>query len=87
MDYSATFARHFARLVSLLMHEMGNVDEQKVSLRALVTVNKGGPVLLLSHDWQLLCNDQPVPGALTGVQDDLPLAFRGALTEQLADEL
>ena len=69
MDYSATFARHFARLVSLLMHEMGNVDEQKVSLRALVAVNKGGPVLLLSHDWQLLCNDQPVPGALTGVQD------------------
>jgi len=69
MDYSATFARHFARLVSLLMHEMGNVDEQKVSLRALVTVSKNGPVSLLAHDWQLLCDDKPVPGALTGVQD------------------
>src|SRR5438105_4655853 len=69
MDYSATFARHFARLVSLLLHEIGNVDEQKVSLRALVTVNKNGVVTLVAHDWQLLCNDQPVPGALTGVQD------------------
>lgn len=69
MDYSATFARHFARLVSLLMHEVSNVDEQKVSLRALVTVNKNGAVTLDAQDWQLLVNDQPVPGALTGVQD------------------
>lgn len=69
MDHSATFARHFARLVSLLMHEGGNVDEQKVSLRALVTVNKTGSVSLIAHDWQLLVNDEPVPGALTGVQD------------------
>jgi HEAT repeat protein len=69
MDYSATFARHFARLVSLLMHEFGNVDEQKMSLRALVTVNKNASVALVGHDWQLLCNDQPVPRALTGVQD------------------
>src|SRR5688500_12514725 len=69
MDYSATFARHFSRLVSLLMHEVGNVDEQKVSLRALVAVSKNGPVTLAAHDWQLLANDQPVPGALTGVQD------------------
>ncbi len=69
MDHSATFARHFARLVSLLLHEMGNVNEQKVSLRALVTVNKSGAVTLVGHDWQLLCNDQPVPSALTGVQD------------------
>lgn len=69
MDYSATFARHFARLVSLLMHEVGNVDEQKVSLRALVAVSKTGDVTLVGQDWQLLVNDEPVPGALTGVQD------------------
>jgi HEAT repeat protein len=69
MQHSATFARHFARLVSLLLHEGGNVDEQKVSLRALVTVNKSGPVTLVAQDWQLLANDEPVPGALTGVQD------------------
>ena len=69
MDYSATFARHFARLVSLLMHEVGNVDEQKVSLRALVTVNKNGPLTFTAQDWQLFVNEQPVPSALTGVQD------------------
>ncbi|HEY8176934.1 MAG TPA: HEAT repeat domain-containing protein [Gemmatimonadaceae bacterium] len=69
MDHSATFARHFARLVSLLMHEFGNVDEQKMSLRALVTVNKNGSIVLVAQDWQVFCNDQPVPGALTGVLD------------------
>ena len=67
MDYSATFARHFSRLVSLLMHEVSNVDEQKVSLRALVAVSKNGPVSIVAQDWQLVVNDQPVPGALTGV--------------------
>ena len=69
MDYSATFARHFARLVSLLMYDAANVDEQKVSLRALVTVNKNGSVALASREWELLANDQPIPGALTGVRD------------------
>ena len=51
------------------MHEFGNVDEQKMSLRALVTVNKSGSIALVAQDWRLLCNDQPVPAALTGVQD------------------
>jgi HEAT repeat protein len=69
MDYSATFARHFSRLVSLLMHEGENVDEQKVSLRALVMVNKGGPVTLVARVVDLLANDSPVPWALTGVRD------------------
>jgi HEAT repeat protein len=69
MDYSTTFARHFSRLVSLLMHEVGNTDEQKVSLRALVTVNKNGPITLVEQDWNLVVNDQTIPGALTGVQD------------------
>src|SRR5687767_13208448 len=69
MDYSGTFARHFSRLVSLLMHEVGNVDEQKVSLRAMVAVSRNGPVALIAQDWQLVANDEPVPGALTGVKD------------------
>ena len=51
------------------MHEVGNVDEQKVSLRAMVAVSKNGPVTLMAQEWQLVANDQPVPGALTGVQD------------------
>ena len=69
MDYSATFARHFARLVSLLMHEMSNVDEQKVSLRALVTLSKNGAVTIWPQEWHLFSNGVEVPGALTGVQD------------------
>jgi HEAT repeat protein len=69
MDYSATFARHFARLVSLLMHEMSNVDEQKMSLRALVTLSKNGAITMWPEDWHLLANGVEIPGALTGVQD------------------
>lgn len=69
MDYSATFARHFARLVSLLLHDVANVDEQKGSLRALVVLNRDGPIAIAGQDWQLLVNDQPIAGALTGVHD------------------
>ena len=69
MDYSVTFARHFARLVSLLMYDAANVDEQKVSLRALVTVSRNGSVSLSTRDSQLHANEQEVPGALMGVSD------------------
>jgi HEAT repeat protein len=69
MDYSATFARHFSRLVSLLMHEPGSVDEQKVSLRALVTVSRNGPVMLSVVEATLVANDHPIAAALTGVRD------------------
>ena len=69
MDHSATFARHFARLVSLLMHEMGNVDEQKMSLRALVTLSKAGSVTMWPQELRLFADGVEIPGALTGVQD------------------
>lgn len=69
MANSATFARHFARLVSLLMDEGSNVDEQKMSLRALATVNKNGPVSLATEDRRLLANDKVVPAALAGVRE------------------
>ena len=69
MDQSGTFARHFARLVSLLMHEADNVDEQKMSLRALVMLSRSGPVTLSVQEGTLLANGAAVPGALTGVRD------------------
>lgn len=69
MDHTATFARHFARLVSLLMHEMSNVDEQKMSLRALVTLSRSGGVTIWPHELRLYANGVEIPGALTGVQD------------------
>ena len=42
MDYSLTFARHFARLVWLLSHDPANIDEQKAALRALLTLAQRG---------------------------------------------
>jgi HEAT repeat protein len=69
MDYSATFARHFARLISLLLHDARNIDEQKVSLRALVTLSKNGPVALAPVAGTLRANEYVVPAALTGVHD------------------
>jgi HEAT repeat protein len=69
MDYSVTFARHFARLLWLLLHETSNVDEQKASLRALVTVSKDGPVTLSLIGDEVLANGNAVPGVLAGVTD------------------
>jgi hypothetical protein len=69
MDYSVTFARHFSRLVWLLLHEPQNIDEQKAALRAVNTVSKDGPVTLGTREWRLVVNGQQLPEALTGVQD------------------
>ena len=69
MDYSITFARHFSRLVWLLLNERGNVDEQKAALRAIVTTSKDGALVLATQDYRLVVNGSPLPDALTGVQD------------------
>ena len=69
MDHSITFARHYARLLWLLLHEAANVDEQKASLRALVTVSKDGAVSLRTNGESLRANGTPVPSALSGVAD------------------
>jgi HEAT repeat protein len=66
MDYSVTFARHFARLVWLLMHEPANTDEQKASLRALVTLAREGFITLGERAGQLTANGTSLP-PLTGV--------------------
>lgn len=75
MDYSLTFARHFARLVWLLLHDTGNIDEQKATLRALVTVSKEGPVALLARGEEVEANGQILPSALSGAGE---LAIRFA---------
>src|SRR5918999_1201088 len=70
MDYSVTFARHFARLVWLLLREPANVDEQKAALRALVTVSTDGAVTLtLSGPQQLAANGAPLAGTLTAARE------------------
>jgi len=70
MEYSVTFARHFARLVWLLLREPTNIDEQKAALRALVTVSKDGPVTLgLNGSQQLTVNGAPVAGTLNALRE------------------
>ena len=69
MDHSVTFARHYARLIWLLLHEPANVDEQKASLRALVTMSKDGAVSLTASGDAISANATAVPGALSGVAD------------------
>ncbi|MEO8335591.1 MAG: HEAT repeat domain-containing protein [bacterium] len=69
MEHSIIFARHFAHLVWLLLHEPTNTDEQKVALRALVMLAKDGAVNLSLYSDSLQINGEVVPLALTGVTD------------------
>jgi HEAT repeat protein len=69
MDHSVTFARHFARLVWLLLHEPTNTDEQKASLRALVTVAREGTIALATDGVELTANGTPLPAALSGMSE------------------
>jgi HEAT repeat protein len=81
MDYSVTFARHFARLVWLLAHEPANTDEQKAALRALVTIAREGFITLGARMGQLTANGTAIPLALSGVPEVVArLAAHGAKT-------
>jgi HEAT repeat protein len=86
MDYSVTFARHFSRLVWLLLNESGNVEEQKAALRATVTISKDGPVTLSTTEWRLTVNGQALPEALTGVQDLTAQMIGHAVRELIIDK-
>ncbi len=68
MSYALTFARHFARLVQMLLIEGSAFDKQLATLRSLVTVSESGPVKLILHDMQLLsANAEVVPARFEGV--------------------
>ncbi len=69
MDYSLTFARHFARLVWLLLNEGNAFDAQIATLRSLVNASRDGEVRLVAQDWRLMANGQPLPDRFTGTQD------------------
>src|SRR5918992_1877914 len=69
MDYSVTFARHFSRLVWLLLREPNNIDEQKAALRALVTVSKDGEVTLKLDGLELVANDVARLGSLPAARE------------------
>lgn len=76
MDYPVGFARHFARLVWLLLHEPGNIDEQKASLRAVVAASRQGPVRINAGSEGIRANDLPL----------VALPEVSALWERMAEE-
>jgi HEAT repeat protein len=69
MDHAVTLARHFARLVWLLLHDAGNVDEQKAQLRAIVTLAKEGGATLTADADSISANGTPLASALSGVRE------------------
>jgi HEAT repeat protein len=69
MDHAVTLARHFARLVWLLLHDAGNVDEQKAQLRAIVTIAKEGGATLEAGADSIVANGTPLASALSGVRE------------------
>ena len=85
MEYSATFARLFSRLVSLLVYDAENVDEQKMALRAVVAVAKQGPMRMAVRDGMLYADDELMPGVLPGVREVADRMTTGGLREILFD--
>ena len=69
MEHSAVFARHFARLVGLLVTEGSSVDEQKVSLRAALQFAREGSVLMAREERRVLCDGAIVSDVFPGVKE------------------
>lgn len=69
MEHSLTFARHFARLVWLLLNEGDAFDAQIATLQSLVEASGAGTVALAARDKRLLVGGRPVPEQLTGTPD------------------
>ncbi|HEY9427042.1 MAG TPA: HEAT repeat domain-containing protein [Gemmatimonadaceae bacterium] len=69
MDIQLTFARHYARLVWLLLYDAESYEAQIASLSALVSASRAGAVTIQARDWRLSVNDEFVPDHYTGAQD------------------
>lgn len=86
MDHSTTFARHFARLVHLLLHEPKSIANQKAALRLLVAMAKEGQVTLAIRDWQVIANGALLPAQLEGVEDLGAQLIGHAVSELVAEK-
>jgi hypothetical protein len=86
MDQSTTFARHFARLVHLLLHEPKAIANQKAALRLLVAISQEGKVTLVLRDWQVVANGSLLPPQFEGVQDLGAQLIGHAVTELVAEQ-
>jgi HEAT repeat protein len=85
MEHSPNFARFFARLVGLLIHEPAQIDEQKVVLRAAVALNRLGAVRLSVENGHLLADGEPVLSVLPGVRDTIERMQAAGVLEILFD--
>src|SRR5688572_33132623 len=86
MDHSTTFARHFARLVHLLLHEPKNIANQKAALRLLVAMSKDGEVTLALQDWRVVANGAVLPPQLEGVEGLAAQLIGHAISEIYAEK-
>lgn len=86
MDHSTTFARHFARLVHLLLHEPKNIANQKAALRLLVAMSKDGEVKLALQDWRVVANGAVLPPQLEGVEGLAAQLIGHAISEIFAEK-
>jgi hypothetical protein len=86
MDHPTTFARHFARLVHLLLHEPKSIANQKAALRLLVAMSKEAAVTLSVREWQVTANGAVVPPQLEGVQDLTAQLIGHAVSDLLAEK-
>ncbi len=85
-DYSITFARHFSRLVWLLLNDGTAYDAQIATLRALVNVSREGAVTLAAQDWRLVVNGTTLPERFTGVQDLTAQLIGHSIVELVAEQ-
>jgi hypothetical protein len=69
MEIPLAFARHYARLVWLLLYDAESYDAQIATLSALVSESKAGPVTIQARDWRLAMNGEVVPDRFPGAQD------------------
>lgn len=76
MDHQVAFARHFARLLWLVLEDPDNIDEQKSSLRALVTTAQHGPLTLVPAGDGIGTGDPAQAPMLSGM---------GALTARMTE--
>ena len=86
MDQPTTFARHFARLVHLLLHDPKNIANQKAALRLLVAMSKESAVTLSVRDWEVTANGSVVPAQLEGVQDLTAQLIGHAVSDLVAEK-
>ncbi len=69
MELPLTFARHYARLVWLLLYDAESYEAQIASLSELVSASRAGPVTIQARDWRLVVDGELVPDRYTGAQD------------------